>query len=262
MQDFFIKEHPVFGKDFHSYTATKIFSIIRNNPDLIISNKDKKERDTAKSMTFKLFYGGSAFTIAQDLGIELEDAEKFVNAYFEAFPGLAASFESAKKSAVEKGWVDICLYTKKRYFFPEFDEMKDLYKKAWTYFPKNYQELNGNQKKIAKAEVYAKNPEVKTLFIQAGKLKGKLERLALNYIIQGSSSVMMKFATILVEKQTKNLKEGIILLIHDEALAQYKEEEADLKNKFVEECMQKAGTFFSSTLKMSATGAVGNYWIH
>lgn len=111
-----------------------------------------------------------------------------MNAYLKAFPGLAKAFEEAKKFAVERGWIEVCSFTKKRYFFPEFQEMQDLYKQAWSHFPKNYQDLTTTQKKEFRAELYETKPEVKTLFILAGKLKGKLERAALNFPIQGEQS--------------------------------------------------------------------------
>ena len=105
---------------------------------------------------------------------ELQEGEEFVEAYLAAFPGLAKSFDQAKKLAVERGWVEVCGYTKKKYFFPDFEEMKELYDKAWSFFPKNYKDLNPQKKKEFRTELYAKKPEVKTLFILAGKLKGKL----------------------------------------------------------------------------------------
>jgi DNA polymerase I-like protein with 3'-5' exonuclease and polymerase domains len=58
LQNFFIEKHPIFGSDFHSFAATNMFRVIRNEPDLVINPKlNKKERNISKSMTFKLNYG-------------------------------------------------------------------------------------------------------------------------------------------------------------------------------------------------------------
>ena len=189
MQDFFVSHHPIFGSDFHSFTASKIFSIIRRDPNLVLNKDDhKKERNIAKSMTFKLFYGATAYTISQDLGISVEEAEEFIEAYMVAFPGLKEAFEHAKTQAVARGWVDICLYTGKRYFFPEFDEMNKLNEEFLKHFDSSYKRLSTAQRQVFKQALYENNPNLITIRQQAGKLKGKLERLALNYIIQGEQN--------------------------------------------------------------------------
>lgn len=262
MQDFFIHGHPIHKDDIHCFVASAMFAILRNDPNLIITKEQKKERNIAKSLGFKILYGGGAFTIAQDLGIELQEGEEFVEAYLAAFPGLAKSFDQAKKLAVERGWVEVCGYTKKKYFFPDFQEMKELYDKAWSFFPKNYKDLNPQKKKEFRTELYAKKPEVKTLFILAGKLKGKLERAALNFPIQGAASSMVKLATILIEKSSTSLKEGVILLVHDELLTQYPEELAEAITLENENLMRKAGLFLCAHVPMNAVGEVGDHWIH
>ena len=73
---------------------------------------------------------------------------------------------------------------------------------------------------------------------------------------------MMKMASMIVEKDNRNLNQGIILLIHDEALAQYKDEEIVEKTKYVEDCMLKAGSYICNNVPMYAVGEYGKEWIH
>lgn len=73
---------------------------------------------------------------------------------------------------------------------------------------------------------------------------------------------MVKIATILIEKETKTLNEGVLIMIHDELLTQYKEEEVEERVQFVENSMLKAGTFLCSHIPMNAVGEIGDYWIH
>lgn len=55
MLSFFNDGHPIFGEDYHSFTATKMFSLLRGEPDLVISKEThREERDAAKAISFKI----------------------------------------------------------------------------------------------------------------------------------------------------------------------------------------------------------------
>ena len=92
-------------------------------------------------------------------------------------------------------------------------------------------------------------------------LKGKLERAALNYRIQGTSATMTKLATILVDKES-SLEEGVLLLVHDEIVQQFKQDKSEQMADFTIECMKKAGEYFCQNVPMDAETAVGDHWIH
>lgn len=55
MIDFFNVGDETFGSDFHSFTATRMYRVIRNDPNLIIQKKTHpEERQSAKSINFKI----------------------------------------------------------------------------------------------------------------------------------------------------------------------------------------------------------------
>lgn len=55
MIDFFNNGHPIHGEDMHSFVATKMFSLMRNEPNLICKKETHpEERQTAKSIGFKI----------------------------------------------------------------------------------------------------------------------------------------------------------------------------------------------------------------
>ena len=67
------------GADFHERTAIRIFG---EN-----SGKDPHQlRSIAKMVNYALLYGKSAFTLSKDIGVSQEEAQKFIDAYFEGFP--------------------------------------------------------------------------------------------------------------------------------------------------------------------------------
>ena len=96
------------GQDIHAATAAAIF-------DIPIKQVTKDERSKAKGVNFGLIYGMSAFGLSRFVDITLSEAEDFVQAYFEQFPGVKNYLESMKIQAAEKGYVETLL-GRRRYF--------------------------------------------------------------------------------------------------------------------------------------------------
>jgi DNA polymerase I-like protein with 3'-5' exonuclease and polymerase domains len=182
MQQIFNEGHPIFKDDMHSMTATNMFRIIKNNPEWICDKKEhKKERTIAKNMLFKLLFGGSDFTVAQDLGVEIEEGRKFYNAFFDGNPGMRENFEITKQKAMQNGWVELDAYTEKRWFFKDFEKMNSLYQQAWKCYPEGYSKMSKEERQKVKESLKTSHPHLSSLWKEYMVLKGKLERAALNY---------------------------------------------------------------------------------
>jgi DNA polymerase-1 len=96
------------GQDIHAATAAAIF-------DVPIDQVTKDQRNRAKGVNFGLIYGMSAFGLSRYTDITLAEAEDFVNAYFEQFPGVKSYLENMKTQAAEQGYVETLL-GRRRYF--------------------------------------------------------------------------------------------------------------------------------------------------
>jgi DNA polymerase-1 len=96
------------GQDIHRATAAKVFSV---TPDEVNSD----QRRFAKSVNFGLMYGMGAFRLARDTDLTLADAEDFIEAYFNNFPGVRDFLETTKDLAGQNGYVET-LYGRRRYF--------------------------------------------------------------------------------------------------------------------------------------------------
>jgi DNA polymerase-1 len=71
------------GADFHERTAVKIFG-----PN---SGKDPHQlRSIAKMVNYALLYGKSAFSLSKDIGVSQDEAQAFIDAYFQGFPRVRA----------------------------------------------------------------------------------------------------------------------------------------------------------------------------
>ncbi len=259
----FSEGHPIFGTDMHSLTATNMFRIIKNDDKFICDAKiNAKERKIAKNMLFKILFGGSEFTIAQDLGVSLEEGKLFFKAFFDGYKGLEKNFTDTKNLALQRGWFEIDPLYKKRYFFPYFNRMKELEERAWTYYPHNYRSLSKEEKDIVKADLKINSPELSLIWKEFMTLKGKLERRALNFRIQGFAATMSKIAAILIDDNNRSLKFGLLLAIHDEFVEEYDLSIAEEKSLLTVEYMRDSGRKMCKLVPMDAVTAVGDYWIH
>jgi DNA polymerase-1 len=84
--------------DIHAMTASEMFGVpIKDMPSEV--------RRRAKAINFGIIYGISAFGLANQLGIEREEASAYIRKYFERFPGIRDYMEASKTFAKQNGYV-------------------------------------------------------------------------------------------------------------------------------------------------------------
>lgn len=87
------------GEDIHRATASEIFG-------LELEKVTPEMRRHAKAINFGLIYGMSAFGLAKQLRVSREDAQTYLNRYFERYPKVAAFMERVREQAGETGYVE------------------------------------------------------------------------------------------------------------------------------------------------------------
>ena len=97
-------------RDVHQATAAEVFST-----PLAEVNAD--QRRSAKAINFGLMYGMSAFGLARQLGIARGDAQKYMDLYFERYPGVRRYMEETRRQARETGFVETVFG--RRLYLPE-----------------------------------------------------------------------------------------------------------------------------------------------
>ncbi len=87
------------GLDVHRATAAEVFgaTLEQVNPD---------QRRSAKAINFGLIYGMSAFGLGRQLSISRGEAQRYVDTYFERYPGVKRYMEETKNLAREQGYVE------------------------------------------------------------------------------------------------------------------------------------------------------------
>jgi DNA polymerase-1 len=89
-------------EDIHSATAAQIFGIP-------ISQVKPDMRRLAKTVNFGVIYGMSEFGLEQATDLSRQDAGKFITAYFDRYPGVAAYLEATRQQARKVGYVQTIL---------------------------------------------------------------------------------------------------------------------------------------------------------
>jgi DNA polymerase-1 len=98
------------GVDVHRQTAAVIF-------DVPIERVTAEQRARAKTINFATLYGQGAFSLARQLGITREEAQAFIDQYFERFSGVRRFLDEQVARAREQGFVATLLG--RRRYVPE-----------------------------------------------------------------------------------------------------------------------------------------------
>jgi DNA polymerase-1 len=95
-------------EDIHATTAAAIYGV---KPEAVTKNM----RRHAKAINFGLIYGMSVFGLTRTTELTLAEAETFVKAYFQKFPGVKKYLDGIRKQAAQQGYVETLL-GRRRYF--------------------------------------------------------------------------------------------------------------------------------------------------
>jgi len=85
------------GADIHTSTAAQVHGIS-------IDEVTPKMRSEAKAVNFGIVYGIGAFSLSEDLGISVKEAENYINAYLDKYSGVKKFMEDSVSSAKASGY--------------------------------------------------------------------------------------------------------------------------------------------------------------
>ncbi len=86
------------GHDIHAMTASQVFGVP-------MKGMDANVRRRAKAINFGIIYGISPFGLARQLSIPREEAARYIDAYFERYPGIRDYMDRTKAAARRQGFV-------------------------------------------------------------------------------------------------------------------------------------------------------------
>jgi DNA polymerase I len=173
--------------DLHGLAAVKVFHLDCAPNEVKDQHPDNREQ--IKAVQFGLIYGRAAQTLADNLNITREAAQRLIADYFEQFPAVKQLIKRVHADVLRQGFVDD-MFGRRRYY-P--DAMLKPARKA-------YERMSDAEKKVISK-------------INAAK------RSAQNFVIQGASATIMKLAMIRCHKHiAAKYRDDIrmILTLHDE----------------------------------------------
>ena len=99
------------GEDVHTMTASKVFGVV---PEAVT----KEMRRKAKAVNFGIVYGQSRYGLAKNLGISNDEAQEFIDKYFEHYPRVKDYMNYEVQFVNEHGFVQT-IFGRKRYLASE-----------------------------------------------------------------------------------------------------------------------------------------------
>lgn len=109
------------GLDIHRATAAEVFG-------LPLDKVTTEQRRSAKAINFGLIYGMSAFGLSRQLGIARNEAQKYMNLYFERYPGVQEYMERTRQQAADQGYVSTL--DGRRLYLPDIHSRNAMSRKA------------------------------------------------------------------------------------------------------------------------------------
>ena len=99
------------GEDIHTMTASKVFGVGLNEVT-------KEMRRRAKAVNFGIVYGQSKYGLAKNLGISNNEAQEFIDKYFETYPRVKEYMNYEIDFVNKHGYVET-IFGRKRYLASE-----------------------------------------------------------------------------------------------------------------------------------------------
>lgn len=212
--------------DLHSHVTKLLFPAeTAGTEEDEIADKFPELRQLSKAGTFAIAYGGTGYTIAQNLNVPREVGDRVYESYMRAFPGLTRFFDANFTDTLKRGYVRVNLVTGRKRKIEQFDRIIK----------------SRNKKQLA-----------------------HINRLSTNTKIQGTSADISKTAAVLFfewlldEGLFKIVQ--IVNFVHDEIVVECHTRRAEKVSKVLQEFMVQAGSYFLTTLTLKAEPKIAKIW--
>lgn len=219
----------VTGQDLYSQIASNVLK-----QPIEECGDGSKWRKMAKVILLGVMYGMTPASLADSMGITFEEAEGFVDNFYESYEGVNKFMELQVDKADTRGYVETFFGRRRRFI----NHVK-VAQKYWEYYRKIEDHYGSVPKNIWKSNL---PKQVKKQYWEVAKPYSRVKRMAVNAVIQGSSAEFMKIAMIDLWKhmQTKGSEWKIVGTVHDEVLIEVPESITVEEVEELEELMKQA----------------------
>ncbi len=181
---------------------------------------DKDKRFQAKSINFGLMYGRGPMSLSYQIGLGVEEARKLLDVYFDSYKKVKRWLDDTGRVAVRA---------------------------------KSVRTLGGRRRMLALPERV--HPEY-------DRLISAIERQGKNMPIQGTSADITKYALAFIHRELldRNLDAHLIHTVHDEIVAEAKEDIVSEAAKLIEEQMIRAGKKLLKKVPVKVEVHISDCW--
>lgn len=198
------------GRDLYSEMASAIF-----NKPIEECLDGSIYRKNTKMIVLAIMYGMGAYSLADILRIDAQEAQKMIDDFFVVYPEVETWIEGNKKTVVKQRYVETLFGMRRRFKHENFDILK-----------KNWNSLDENDKKLRSTAARAL-------------------RQATNALIQGGAASQTKLVMNAARIRLKELSEargepnsfGFLAQVHDEILFKVPEDVTEAEVDAIEDVM-------------------------
>lgn len=267
------------GKDLYATIASKIYNMPYEEckefrPDGTVNDAGKQRRNSVKPVLLGIMYGRGIPSIAEQMKLTTEEAQKVVDDFFQSFPRIKEFVEFTQSFAREYGFVQTAWGRKRRLPDMQLNPIDIIVKDPSLtddFDPLNFEQTHDLNKEVSDQVYYTylkayskcwgrkQKDELKQVALSHGyeitDNSGKIaqaERQCVNSVIQGSSADMTKLTMIKVHNDPvmKELGYRLIIPVHDEVLGVCPKENAKRCKERLDEIMVNiVDGFFSLPMK-------------
>lgn len=214
-------------------------------------------REKAKKIEFGVIFGSSSNTIAEELDISVEEAEKIYNNYMSGLKGIKNFREQNGRFILNNGYVPCTLHTGGKVFWWDWcfwaKEEKIFRKEGFWDEYRVIKKMNPRAPIINRVRIHM-------------KAKSKwAQRMSLNMPAQHSEAEILKNAMVKIYRWiiNQNLfnKVKICACIHDELIIEYPKEYKDTPD-IIKRFMEESAHELYPTLPIPVEGASSGHWLH
>lgn len=208
--------------DLHSYVAKLLFpEELKDIDEKDVAKLRPDLRQLSKSANFAIAYGGTGYTISENLGVPRDVGDRVYEAYITAFPGLAKFFDANLEDTLNRGFIRI-----------------------------NY--VTGRKRKVDRE--YLRDPRMRSAL---NRLSTNTKIQGTSADISKTASVLF-FEWLLANKMFGKVL--IVNFVHDEIVIECHKARSEAIAAVLQEKMELAGTYYMNLLKLKAEPKIGKQW--
>ncbi|WP_163530920.1 DNA polymerase [Halobacillus ihumii] len=220
------------GYDLYSTLASKTFGVPMEE-----CGDGSTYRKMMKTGLLAVMYGTSMWTLASQLEISVDEAEKFIQDFYDAYPTVKEWIASIHELVAEQEFVETMYGRKRR--FPDHAQDAKLLKKLRK---EASERMGGDEVPENIWDVKKRLPyKFKRKIHDVNKRVSRVQRQAVNAIIQGSAADIMKIAMIRLHELTLYRNDWLVVgTVHDEALFEVPDDITEDETELIENAMTGA----------------------